>query len=68
MKVPKTIGGGRTDVTEQARSFVTLQFAFSQHVEAGGEMLRAVGLLRKVKQPARLRVSRLPSRPEAYKG
>ena len=55
MKVPKTIGGGCTDVIEQALSFITLHFAFSQHVEAGGEMLRAVGLLRKVKQPARLR-------------
>ena len=31
-----------------------MHFALGQHVEAGGKMLRAVGLLRKVKQPARL--------------
>ncbi len=54
LEVSEAIGGSRTDVVEQASPFVPSNLALGQHVEAGGKVLRAVGLLRKVEQPAGL--------------
>ena len=51
----EAVGSCSTNVVEQASAFVTSDLEFGQHVEAGGEVLRAVGLLRKVEQPTGLR-------------